>query len=104
MRLDLAAGDQNQQRDDRYRRGDGRERRISKRIIDLIPHYISSPRAYVAYRPAWTVGYAWRDCGGVFSKARNRTRIWSRQLRSQAREASRPPPLAIVTMLGLTQK
>src|ERR1700722_6741136 len=41
---------------------------------------------------------------GVFSKARNQRRIWPCQIGSQTREASRPPPLAIVTMLGLTQK
>ena len=52
MRLDLAACDQNQQRDDGYRRGDRRKHRVVKGIIDLIPHCDSSPRAYSASRPA----------------------------------------------------
>jgi hypothetical protein len=44
MRLDLAAGDQNQQRDDGYRRGDGRKRRIVRTdyrpdsTLQFLPH------------------------------------------------------------------
>jgi hypothetical protein len=43
MRLDLAAGDHQKQRNDRHGRRDRRQRGIAERIIDLIPHVVSFP-------------------------------------------------------------
>src|SRR5581483_1929583 len=57
VRLDLAACDQDEQRDDGHRGCDRRQHGVVERIIDLIPvHYVFSPSTFWRCRPAWTAG------------------------------------------------
>src|SRR5581483_7301375 len=104
VRLDLAACDQDEQRDDGHRGCDRRQHGVVERIIDLIPvHYVFSPSTFWRCRPAWTAG-ALASISRAFGKVRRQTRIRLRQIRSQTREMRGPLPPAIDRMLGLTRR
>jgi hypothetical protein len=91
VRLDLAAGDQHQERDHRHGGGERRQGRVAERIVDLIPHVRILPGLLLGTRPCGRSGVP-----GALRKrcSHPQDQLLVRQFaetRSQPREVQRSP-------------
>ncbi len=86
VRLDLAAGDQHQQRDHGHGGGDRRQHRVAERIVDVDPTFECPPHAL--FDCAWPAA-GWH--GSTWRIAEHLWRDWAprpiARVRSQPREA-----------------